>query len=282
MGLAAMAASKHGRVLFNLHIHSSIVDGVWEAVKDAEPEAWKGDADTLSELISAEDIAHLKSFEKDDWKINFALREAFAKQLKGTRSITKREALFDAVIIGWGGIRTGDKAIYQDWSDKVAGFEAENVWRFAEEYMDHRISSWSKVLSFADHHSYPVYDSRNAIALNIMLEGWGRRERFFMPGPQSPDLIAIKNFIYKRWRNQMTRKRLVWAGYKDYAMLLKTIAEKNGYDSILHAEMRLFSASIPIALQYQSANSIEVAKKPKKKKSVKGVIENSADPAAAT
>lgn len=268
-----MVTSKHGRVIFNLHIHSDVLDGVWQKVKDFEPEAWKGDADTLRELISAEDIAHLKSFKKGDWKVNFALREAFAKQIKGTRSIVKREALFDAVIIGWGGIQSGDRAIYQVWSDKVANFEPENVWRFADEHMDHRISSWSKVLSFADHQNYPVYDSRNAIALNIMLEELGRNERFLMPTPQSPDLIVIKKFIHKRWRNQMTRKRLVWAGYKDYAMLLEAIAEKNGYDSILHAEMRLFAASIPIALQYKDANSIEVPKKTPKKKSQTDVSE---------
>lgn len=266
-----MAASKHGRVHFSLHIHSAIVDRVWERVKDYEPVAWDGDADTLSELINAEDIAHLKSFKEGDWTVNFALREAFAKQLKATPSLAKREALFDAIIMGWGGIQSGDRAIYQVWSNKVAGFEPENVWRFADEHMNHRISSWSKVLSFADHHIFPVYDSRNAIALNIMLEEWGRRERFFMPGPQSPDLIAVKKFIHKRWRGQVTRKRLVWAGYGDYAKLLKAIADKNGYDSILHAEMRLFSASIPIALQYKDANSIEVPKKkPKKVKGKKG------------
>lgn len=278
-----MAATKHGRVHFSLHIHSVIVDGVWQRVRDYEPEAWKGDAGTLSELISAEDVTYLKSFKKDDWNVNFALREAFAKQLKGTRSIIKREALFDAIIAGWGGIQSGDRAIYQVWSDKVAGFEQQSVWRFADEHMDHRISSWSKVLSFADHHNYPVYDSRNAIALNIMLEEWGRNERFLMPAPQSDELKAIQKFIHRRWKERIGRKRLVWAGYSDYAKLLKAIAEKNGYNSILHAEMRLFAASIPIALQYKDANSIEVPKKkPKKKKSKTAMSEPSTDATAAS
>lgn len=263
--------SAHGRVKFFLHIHSAIVDDIWVRIKDFEPIAWDGDADTLNDVISAEDIAFLKSFKEGDWKVNFALREAFEKQLKGTRSITKREALFDAIIDGWGGIRSGDKAIYQVWSDKVAGFEQHSVWRFADEHMDHRISSWSKVLSFADHRNYPVYDSRNTIALNIMLERWGRNERFLMPAPQSDELKAIQKVIHRRWKERIGRKRLVWAGYSDYAKLLKAIAEKNGYDSILHAEMRLFAASIPIALQYKDANSIEVPKKkPKKKKSKTG------------
>lgn len=268
---------------FSLHIHSAVVDGIWQKVKNAEPEAWGGDADTLSELISGEDIAYLKSFQKDDWKVNFALREAFAKQLKGTRSLPRREALFDAIIMGWGGIQSGDRAIYQVWSDKVANFAPENVWRFADEYMDHRISSWSKVLSFADHQNYPVYDSRNTIALNIILEELGRNERFLMPGPQSDELKAIQKFIHRRWKERIGRKRLVWAGYSDYAKLLKAIAEKNGYDSILHVEMRLFAASIPIALQYKDANSIEVPeKKPKEKKSKKNTSEVSTDATAAS
>ena len=140
------------------------------------------------------------------------------------------------------------------------------------------VSSWSKILAFTDYSEFPIYDSRVAVALNIILSDAGpfsREFRFYMPPSASVTTLTCMWTIQEQWqsKNQRERNRYDWNNKTDYGkyrkyghylrlldslVSLRTLHDEERRRSAaqtlisdrLDAEMYIFSASKKIIEDY--------------------------------
>lgn len=102
------------------------------------------------------------------------------------------------------------------------------------------ISSWSKIFAFAHPKHHAIYDSRTAVAINLIVRATSDQRRLGMPHSKNARITQARDKIVSE------NGRAKWLGYREYIELLKEITE-NGAPSILAAEMALFAAAPRLA-----------------------------------
>lgn len=164
--------------------------------------------------------------------INRNLRVKLAPRLSGqNRELAAALALW--IITEWGGIRRGKEAIVT-WSSSLADYNDLSVSKFVESQGNHRISSWSKLLAFANYAHHAIYDARTAVALNCALAHIKDSRRFHMPTSRNK-LVSDAQKLTLQEENFEAR------GYRHYLELLKCFVAETGQVDLLSAEMILFA-----------------------------------------
>lgn len=136
---------------------------------------------SLAHLIEPNDYALVQGA-ANPMVQNRVLREVVSPYLRHY-SRKRRERLFHWIVVEWGRIGSGGNGL-DECVRALGDFDRKQVSAFIKHKARDRIAGWSKVLSFVDHLNYPVYDARNAIALNVLLDPRGNIGRFFMPSTQ--------------------------------------------------------------------------------------------------
>lgn len=182
---------------------------------------------------------------------NVHLRNGFAKLLKdpNVNSSTK-VACYEWIVKRWGNIKSHDSTSLpeklEEWRATLGDFSRENVQALLNEYGFYNISSWSKILAFADYETYAVYDTRVAVALNIVLHELGTTYLFKMPPPQNKDIflaiVAITDFAEKS-----IKRRDKYLQFYPYLELLNAIVKYSDAKDILEVELHLFSIAPRLA-----------------------------------
>jgi len=194
--------------------------------------------DLLAYILDSRDVALTVSQTPADAK-NDTLREALSPILTGVdRARATGVALW--IIRHWGGIRAGNEQCIRNWSNTLDDYDLNKVDSFVREQLNTRISSWSKLLSFADQRKYAIFDSRTSFSLNYALKKVGDRRRFHMPGTRNGGL----NRALQKSRDGTRHKRL---GYSEYLQLLQCFVAHGCAPTILRAERILFANAPSLA-----------------------------------
>ena len=186
-------------------------------------------------------------FQRHPEQLNRPLREELAPHLKAgdQRSVS----LARWIIRDWGGIKRGVQAI-PEWMEAFGDFNEMRITAFIANSGTTRISSWSKLLAFANHENHAIYDARTSVALNCALRNLGDSRQFYMPLGQNETI----NDARRRVLNDVPEPRRP-VGYKDYIELLNTAVACKLSNSILAAEMVLFANAPCVARQFVADGS---------------------------
>lgn len=185
-------------------------------------------ASALTRLIPQTQISHLRRLQ-DQAALNHALRACLKRPLVDVKT-TKRAC--DWVVTYWGGIRGDTTALRK----RLHPFNLAEIEAFIAETDLARISSWSKLLSFAHPDLFPIYDSRIATALNICLYKQGLPVTFLMPPSRSPKTILAQAKLRQLGDPSPF-------SYHVYRALVQRAVRRNLAPSTLAAEMFLFANS---------------------------------------
>lgn len=239
-----MAASKHGPVRFQLAGKPGLPERIWKEVGSLGSFEWKiGGLSELQDMLSPADYQRVVSA-PDSTTQNRVIRAVMSPYIT-QGSFSDRLRVCTWVVKNWGGIQKGHDAI-EDWLRDLKRFDEASVRSFVKQHETKRISSWSKLLSFADATQYPVYDARTAVALNALIWPFGNIGSFSMPGTQNTKIPAAIALVKDGLRARIGPKRIRWAGYVEYIGLLTAVAEV-GQTDILDIEMRLFANAVRLA-----------------------------------
>jgi len=180
-------------------------------------------------------------FRRHPEQLNRPLREALAPHLKAgdQRSVP----LANWIIREWGGIKRGLQAI-PEWMEAFGDFNEVNIRAFIANSGTKRISSWSKLLAFANPENDAIYDARTSVALNCALRTLGDSRQFYMPLGQNQTINDARRVL-----NDVPEPRRP-VGYTDYIELLNTAVACKLSNSILAAEMVLFANAPCVARQF--------------------------------
>lgn len=185
-------------------------------------------------------------------------REILSPFLKGKNKLLSANIAY-WIVYHWGRIHTGAN-VYSKWVKELGDFSEAYVFEFADKMKADRISSWSKVLSFADYHTYPVYDARTAISVNVAIARRGGKQFLYMPGTQNTQIPdAIKSI------NRLNRREGYWAqkqwNYLAYLYLLRRVVDLKLASSILDAEITLFANANKLAAEWVEERRLNSAKR---------------------
>jgi hypothetical protein len=200
---------------------------------------WSNSVKSLSRLLPNEDWNAIYPYTPKA-KANRCLRKHVSPYLTGHDG-ELRASLARWIITDWGGIKRGANKI-PGWSEKLGDYSPERVDAFVDEMGDYRVSSWSKMLSFARLNTNAVYDARTAVAINCILLNMGCRVGFHMPLSQSTIIKPVRTLLAGTIEQRF--------GYRDYIRLLDTIVETTEASDILQVEMALFSNAPTIAATF--------------------------------
>lgn len=184
-------------------------------------------------------------FRRDPEQLNRPLREELAPHL---RAGDQRSVSLARWIIGdWGGIRKGIQTV-PAWMKTLGVFNQKKISAFVASIGTKRISSWSKLLAFADHKRHAIYDARTSVALNCALRELGESRQFYMPSGRNKAIGPAQRILSAENVNLLL-------GYTDYIKLLRTIVKCKLSTSILAAEMVLFANAPCLAQQFVAGRS---------------------------
>lgn len=212
-------------------------DIIWKRVKKAEYE-WKIGPRARERLLAIIPVA-AQAFEYDNVEVNCRLREIMAPILR----VADEEQRFVAckwIISDWGRIRRNADARLKAYANGLGDGSVLTANKFARACGVDGISSWSKALAFAHPSHHAVYDSRTAVALNLLLRNAGSKHRFWMPLTQNRKIAEAARVL------RAEKETDEWLGYKEYLAILKAMV-KSGAPSILQAEMALFASAPNLA-----------------------------------
>jgi hypothetical protein len=171
---------------------------------------------------------------------NQALRDLIAPRL-ASADISDLYLLSAWIIRDWGGITGRPRGDKQDpllaWAKGLVGFAPATVEGFLVERGLERVSSWSKLLAFADSDRYAIYDTRVAVTLNIALRAVGERRQFHLPTGRN-DVVARAAAALGSVKRPL--------GYLDYLSALRALVSERG-QTFLSAETTLFAAAPHLA-----------------------------------
>ncbi len=183
-------------------------------------------------------------FRRHPEQLNRPLREALAPHLKAgdQRSVP----LANWIIRDWGGIKRGLQAI-PEWMEAFGDFNDVNIRAFIANNGTKRISSWSKLLAFANPENAAIYDARTSVALNFALRKLEDGRQFYIPLGQNKTI----NDARRRVLNDVPEPSRP-VGYPDYIELLNAVVACKLSNSILTAEMVLFANAPRIAERFMT------------------------------
>lgn len=262
-----MAKIKHSKRRVLWDGNPTLVKSIWKAVGKRKDMTWKLPKKALLKgIISDSDIKELYSI-SDSATANEKMREILspylacrANQRPSTRHVydEKAKLLAHWIVVEWGGIKKGFESI-PNWVDEFDDYDEEKIAKFVRQMKDRRISSWSKILAFADAKSHAIYDARTSVALNVVLSNLGSIYRFVMPATQNSDLPETMAIVKKDMKRIWDGRKNVYSGYDDYIRLLNAIVKYTDAKSILEVEMTLFANGPDLAIKYAEENRLEVA-----------------------
>lgn len=227
------------------------VEKFWAAVGPRKHMSWKlkkHQISALSEIVGkqlCDEVCNVSSEEEWIWRP----RKLLGPILSSGDNKKKGELAYWIIHV-WGGIVTGDN-VYDDWLEQLGDFAEDRVLKFADRKRGDRISSWSKLLSFADYQKYPIYDSRTAVSVNVAAERTGCRTFLYMPSPRNDDLPDIVAKL-----NRKTARRNIWTQetwtYSAYVFLVQNIVNFGLAASVIDAETWLFANAPDLAREWLS------------------------------
>ena len=139
------------------------------------------------------------------------------------------------VVSSWGGITAGLDSV-PSWITELRPFSVSTINNFIERIKTDRISSWSKIIAFADFDNHIIYDSRTAVALNAAMVMSKTRPVFYMPPSKSKQRQHCVKSI-KAHSDDLS------SGYEVYRYVLGRFVELGLTDSILEAERMIFAGA---------------------------------------
>jgi hypothetical protein len=175
--------------------------------------------------------------------LNLPLRQELASHLRACDE--QSVALARWIIIDWGHISGGLATTIPEWMRELDDFNDERTADFIADKGAYRISSWSKLLAFADHKWHAIYDARTSVALNCALRNLGDNRQFQMPLGRNRVINAAQRHLLK----DATKTRQ-FVGYAAYIELLRSIVKYKMSDSILAAEMVIFANAPRVAQEF--------------------------------
>jgi hypothetical protein len=218
-----------------------VAPALWQNVNVAQPYPWavgQISRHRLANLIPLDEFTLIFGVD-DPARINLNLRATIAPHLSGPdRQHAAAVALW--IVREWGGIKAGPQQTITDWSGVLGHYADGAVNGFIEHQGNHRVSSWSKLLAFADCGNYAIYDARTAVALNCALALVRDRRRFHMPESQNKRVRDARRVLLQ---DVNTEPR----GYGDYLSLLRCFVAGGGPANLLGAEMTLFANAPKVA-----------------------------------
>jgi hypothetical protein len=174
---------------------------------------------------------------------NKLLRKELSQPLRGGDERGNQIAVW--IVKQWGGIVRREVQAIRDWIWALEDFGPVAIARLIEAEGTSNISSWSKILSFADTGNHAVYDARTATALNCALEIVGVDFRFAMPSSRNAPMgRAGAQLVANR------RTFRAYAGYGSYLELLSRVVNAGRAPSLLEAEMTVFANADAIVAKY--------------------------------
>jgi hypothetical protein len=133
----------------------------------------------LLEILPSFDAA---IFNTSSEELNVSLNAKLSSLLKSNNKRSRQ--LAEWIIKYWGGVNRG---LNDDpWMEVLGAFENDAIDRFIDHHGAERISSWSKLLAFANPERYAIFDALTSVALNCALRRLGDQRRFHMPPGQQP------------------------------------------------------------------------------------------------
>lgn len=233
---------------------TEIVKNLWRVVNRGAPYDWKLTSYQINNLRELIEDLPKDLFYVDNATTSRALRKYITKPLR-CGDINTRNSIARWIISVWGGIRGNRNSTICDYVEKLKDFDVPAVEKFVLEQRNCGISSWSKLLAFADSDRYAIYDLRTAVALNCALTQCKNSVSFAMPPGRGSTISYAANIL----RNQRFECgiRGNWLGYKDYMSLLQRfvkIGGPSGPVDVLCAEMVIFANSPKIAAEFISAH----------------------------
>lgn len=219
---------------------NALAEEIWTLIDLKEPFPWPKSPKSrlkicnqlenlIGDLKSSEIKINELKFIDDNETFNIELRRVISPNIL-KRDDDRSRDIAAWIVREWGGIRAGND-VFSIW---IADLRLKGLNDFASAMGVKRISSWSKILAFADPENHAIYDSRTALALNYGLATLGRRERFFVPPSQNKIISAASQFLASKQTEMLL-------AYDAYISLLKRISDVSGLSSILQVEMALFA-----------------------------------------
>ena len=143
-------------------------------------------------------------------------------------SVEHKQKASSWIVKNWGGIKRHNKERFDALVKSFNDFSVPTIEICIGALGFDRVSSWSKLISFAHPDEFPVYDAKAVSKLNSLLIG-PNTTRFYVPPTQVRILQSIQN-------------EAISFGYHEYRELLRSAA-KSFNVSILDVETALFARS---------------------------------------
>lgn len=250
-------ARKHGRPVINIAASErNIAERIWERLSDIAHLRWDipENPQLLARIIGDRDTKRIYDI-KDTHFQNREMRSILSPYLRNGDLETKRK-LGDWIVYNWGRITKG-KETSANWTYELGSFEENKISKFIEKHHRGRISSWSKIIAFANHHEHAVYDSRTAMTLNVLLHQLNSKYRFFIPQPRIDKIFPAKDHFNKTWPDMCPLSSAHrWRVYGDYILLLREIKMRCNVHDITEIEMRLFAHAIDFTDKYKAEHGL--------------------------
>ena len=249
------AYTKPGRATRGFGEITDLIDNVWNEISSFQDQKWEvpKNKKPLTDLIGKDETDRLYAI-TDDKAQNVHLRTLLVNPLKD-KNQDKRVQAINWIVVRWGRIPAGSKNLIP-WVDEFKDYDDKTVESFINKLKKDRVSSWSKILAFADSTKYAIFDTRVAMSLNMILEKTNYSDRFFMPSSRDEELNGlfknVRDYVGKLYENKNPK----YLDYFDYLDLLRAIVEKKPKTNILDVEMRLFANSKRLAIEYAEKHKI--------------------------
>jgi hypothetical protein len=158
------------------------VSGLWQLIDRRRGYDWRLKPAAKGRLLQIVPTFDTDIFDNPPEELNVRLRMELSPLLKACddRSLL----LAKWIIREWGGIKGGPDDAPGEWMEALGGFEDETISNFIVKNGTKRISSWSKLLAFADSAKHAIYDALTSVALNCALRRLRDNRRFYMPAGQ--------------------------------------------------------------------------------------------------
>lgn len=258
-----MPRSRHSFTRVRVAARDSVAENIWKLLPPVKrPWSLPENEEKLIKIIGKKDTRYIYSI-NDSHQQNRELRHVISRRLR--RYPPERRAdLMEWIVHDWGRITRGRKST-RAWTYELRSFHPNDIEKFISFYHKRRISSWSKIIAFADQRHHAIYDSRTSVSLNVILDKLDLPYRFFMPESRNTELPAViddvRQKVISTFRGSPRNRYRV---YNDYIDLLYDIKDSCGVEDITEIEMRLFDFAEDFANEYATKYGIEI--KPSEKK----------------
>ena len=260
-----MPTATHGRPIIHVAPRPEIAKKIWRRLRSIEDKPWDmpKNKQKLGRLIGHDRATKIYDI-KNSHQQNRDMRKIISNTLKRAPLDKKRE-MGNWIVHDWGRITRGRKSSV-DWTYDLGSFAPRTTRTFIDRLHKKRISSWSKILAFADQRNHAIYDSRTSVSLNVILDAIGNPHRFYMPPARNKAFPEVIQHM-KKWaeKNIPGPAHSRYRTYHEYIELLNSIKIHCDVKDIMEIEMRLFALAEDFAKTYAEKYRIHVEEFEKQK-----------------